>query len=113
MAVKNDFQVDPRVTIALDAMTPSQKGALQPVLRDKEEFIAQASRTGRKVSAKKPLYRMTAGQDLRVYYSQVGGNIVVLDVLRKTTMDRLAPKKKSTKKAKAASKRVGTKIPKA
>jgi len=95
MASKRDFQVDRRVAIAIDAMTPSQKAALQPVLHDKQRFIAHASRTGmsRKISDTKPLYQMNAGKGLRVFYSQVDGNIVVLDVMRKTTMDRFATKK--------------------
>jgi len=101
MAVKKDFQVDPRVFIAYDAMTPSQKAALKPVLSDKQGFLAHASRAGmsQKVSATKPLYKLRAGNGLRVFYSQDGDNIVVLDVYRKATMDGLATKKRSTKKA--------------
>jgi len=112
MAVKNDFQIDPRVAIAFDAMTPSQKAALQPVLRDKQKFLAQASLTGRKVSATKSLYKMRAGQGLRVFYTQVGDDVFVLDVFRKATIDRLG--KKSVKRAgKTTVDRDGIEIPKA
>jgi hypothetical protein len=93
----HDFQIDRRVAIAMDALTVGQRAALESVLCSRERFVAHASGPGRseKLSSKKPLYKMRAGQGLRVFYSLVDDNIVVLDVMRKATMDRLGTKRKS------------------
>jgi mRNA-degrading endonuclease RelE of RelBE toxin-antitoxin system len=97
MATETDFQIDSRVAIAMDALTASQKAALKSVLRSKESFVAHATGPGRskKLSSTKPLYKMRVGHGLRVFYSIVDDNIVVLDVMRKATMDRLGTKRKS------------------
>jgi hypothetical protein len=46
MAVKKDVKIDHRVFIALDALSPGEKKALEPVLRDKDGFITNAARHG-------------------------------------------------------------------
>ena len=96
MATQKDFQIDSRVAIAMDALTGKQKDALNSVLRSKEAFLAHAAGPGgsRKLSSAEALYKIRAGQGLRVFYSMVDDNIVVLDVMRKATMDRLATKRK-------------------
>jgi hypothetical protein len=96
MAAKSDFVIDRRVAIALDALTPSQKATLEPVLEDKETFVAREKRPGatKRLSSSKSLYSMNAGNGLRIFYSKSGDRIVILDVMRKATMDRLGAKKK-------------------
>jgi hypothetical protein len=104
MAIKRGFQVDSRVGIAVDAMSASQKAALEQVLQDKEHFVAHAKRPGvtRKLSDSRPLYMMRAGGGMRIIFTIRGENIAVLDVMRKVTADQFVPKKKtkgsSTKK---------------
>jgi hypothetical protein len=95
MAVNKDFQIDRRVAIALDALTPRQKATLKSVLKDKEMFVAREKRPGatKRLSSSKSLYSMNVGNGLRLFYSKSGDDIVILDVMRKATMDRLATKK--------------------
>jgi hypothetical protein len=94
---ERDFQIDTRVAIAIDAMTASQKNALNSVLRSKERFLAHAAGPGRsrKLSGTKPLYEMRVGQGFRVFYSMSGDNVVVLDVMRKATLDLLGTKRRA------------------
>jgi hypothetical protein len=63
MATKTakDFQIDRRVAIAMDAMTASQKAALNAVLCSKERFLAHAAGPGR---SRKP--SGTKGAGLRI-----------------------------------------------
>jgi hypothetical protein len=101
MAIKKDFQIDRRVGIALDALSPSQKAALKPVLQNKEFFVAHAKRPGvtEKLSASKPLYSMKAGAGMRVIFTVREEGIVVQDIMRKATMDQLVMKRKSKAKS--------------
>ncbi|MFO0954152.1 MAG: hypothetical protein U0835_23955 [Isosphaeraceae bacterium] len=94
MASKSGFQIDRRVGIALDALSPTQKAAIRPLLLDRESFVAHATRPGatRKISASEPLYLLRAGGDMRIIYSVRDENIVVQDIMRKATMDHLAGK---------------------
>jgi hypothetical protein len=100
MATKNDFQIDRRVAIALDAMTTPQRAALEPLLRGKAEFLAHASRPGisRKLPADRPLYTMRAGPELRVIYTKEDNNVVVLDIMHKATMEGFRSKPRSVKR---------------
>ena len=64
---------------------------------NKEHFIAHARRPGvtKKLSATKPLYSMKAGAGMRVVFAVQDESIVVLDVMRKVTMDRFVTKRRS------------------
>lgn len=97
MATKKGFQIDRRVGIALDALSPSQKAALRPVLQNREGFVAHAKRPGvtKKLSASKPLYLMRAGGGMRIIYTVQDENIVVQDIMRKATMDHFVKKRSS------------------
>jgi mRNA-degrading endonuclease RelE of RelBE toxin-antitoxin system len=105
MLVPRGFQVDQRVDIAMDALSASQKAALKPVLQNKERFVAHSKLPGvtKKLSGAKPLYTMKAGPGMRIIFTVQEDNILVLDVMRKATMDRLTTKRKnktaSTKKS--------------
>jgi mRNA-degrading endonuclease RelE of RelBE toxin-antitoxin system len=107
MAAKKGFQIDRRVGIALDALSPSQQAALKPLLQNRESFVARAKRPGvtTKLSASKPLYLMRAGGGMRIIYTVQDENIVVQDIMRKATMDRLA--RKRTKKSQTSKKEHG------
>ena len=60
MAVKEGIKIDRRVTIAMDALTASQKKALEPVLRDREGFLANASRQAKAIKVGKMLEDQSA-----------------------------------------------------
>ena len=107
MLSETDFQIDQRVAIAMDALEPDQKASLNSALCSKANFIAQASSPGRseRLSNSKDVYVLRVENGLRVFYSKSGDKIVILDVMRKATMDRLMTKKKRKKKAKGSSSR--------
>ena len=95
MAVKEDIKIDQRVIIAMDALSPSQKKALEPVLHDRQSFITNATRPGNviKIPGQKPLYQMNAGHGFKVAYSITDGFIIVQDVMRKAPSQSVGAKK--------------------
>ena len=95
MAIKNDFQIDRRVGIAMDALSPNQKSALSLVLHNKEGFITHLNRPGvtKKLSTSKPIYSMKAGGGMRIIFTLQDQNIVVRDIMRKATMDQFVTKR--------------------
>ncbi len=97
MSTKKGFQINRRVGIAMDALSPSQKAAVESVLQDKEVFVAYAKRPGvtRKLSASKPLYSMRARGGMRIIFTKQDENIVVQDIMRKATIDHFVTKRGS------------------
>jgi mRNA-degrading endonuclease RelE of RelBE toxin-antitoxin system len=95
MAIKKGFQIDRRVGIAMDALSPAQKAALKLVLQNKEGFVAHSNRPGvtKKLSASKPLYSMRAGGGMRIIFTVQDENIVVRDIMRKATLDQFVTKR--------------------
>ena len=117
MTAENGIQVYRRVAIAMDALSPSQKAALKPMLQSRDQFLAYAKKPGmtRKVSASKPLYAMKAGSGMRHVFEAREGDIVVRDLMQEVTMHRYLKRKVKTsigKKARAAMKRPGIKVSK-
>ena len=110
MAVKSGFQIDRRVGIAMDALSPRQKAALKPILQSKEGFVAYSNRTGvtKKLSTSKPIYSMRARGGMRIIFTVQDENIVVLEIMQKATMDHFMTK--PGRKARA-SKKEHTKTP--
>jgi hypothetical protein len=84
------YQVDGRVSIALDALDNKQKEAVGGVISDRAQFLASTadSRNVRRISRDQPLYSLRVPSGLRIIYSQVGDEIVVLDLMRQATLDR-------------------------
>ena len=97
MASKKGFQIDRRVGIAMDALSPGQRAALTPVLENKEAFVAHANRPGmtKKLPASRPLYLMRAGAGMRVIFTAQDENIVVQDIMHRVTTDQFVTKRKS------------------
>jgi mRNA-degrading endonuclease RelE of RelBE toxin-antitoxin system len=97
MAREKGLSIDPRVNIAMDALSLSQREAVSKLLRDREHFLNYAGRPGRtqKLLTGKTLYKTRVGSSgLRLIYSTDGDMISVLDLMNKRTMDLLGPKKK-------------------
>jgi hypothetical protein len=94
--VKNSpgYQVDGRVSIALDALDDKQKQAVGGVISDRAQFLASTadSRKVRRISKDQPLYTLKVPSGLRIIYSKVGDEIVVMDLMRQATLDRYGRK---------------------
>ncbi len=94
------FEIDGRVSIALDALDDKQKQALGDVLSDRAHFVARTAsgRNVMKISKNNEFYALKAPDGLRIIYSQLGDDIVVVDLMRQETLDlyarRKAPKAK-------------------
>jgi len=95
VAVKEDVKIDHRVIIAMEALSPSEKKTLEPVLRDRQGFITNASRRGNviKIPGQKLLYQMNAGHGFKVAYSITDGSVVVQDVMRIAPSQKVGSKK--------------------
>ena len=105
MAVKEGVKINHRVVIAMDALTASQKKALEPVLRDRQGFIIDASRQAKAVKGPggNALYKRNAGHGFKLAYSIVDGSVIVQDVMKKVPSQASATKKsKASAAAKAA-----------
>jgi hypothetical protein len=98
MAVINktpSYRIDGRVSIALDALDDKQKQAVSGVIADRDKFLASTTdgRNVRKISQNDPFYVLRVPTGLRIIYSKVGDDIVVMDLMRKATLDRYGPRK--------------------
>ena len=95
MATTEGFDVDRRVAIALDALTPRQRQLVEDAIRDKEHFLARAAdgKHVERLAAGKPFRALRVGAGLRLIYRQTGDTIEVLDLMRKATLDRFATKR--------------------
>ncbi len=97
-----------RVSIALDALDEEQKQAVGGVIIDRAHFLASTadSRKVRRISKDQPLYTFSVPSGLRIVYSKVGDEIVVMDLMQQATLDQYGPKASKarsggTKKARA------------
>jgi hypothetical protein len=93
--VKQGVKIDQRVLIAMDALSPTQRKALEPVLRDKQGFIANALYKDNVINfvGEQPLYKMDVGRGFKVAYSIENGSVIVQDVMRKTSSQKAGAKK--------------------
>ena len=65
---------------------PQQGGFRHHSLRVGEE---------QKTPERRHLYKMKVGQGLRIFYTKLGDDIIIQDVMRKAAMDRLITKKRA------------------
>jgi len=88
------YQIDGRVSIALDALDDKQKQAVGGVITDRAHFLASTadSKRVRRISEDQSLYTLKVPSGLRIIYSKVGDEIVVMDLMRQTTLDRYGQK---------------------
>ena len=105
------YKIDGRVSIALNALDDKQKQAVTGVLTDRARFVASTAdrRKVRKISKDDPLYALSIPSGLRIIYSRVGDDIVVMDLMHQVTLDtygqRNVPKakKRGTKSVRPSS----------
>ncbi len=100
------YQVDGRVSIALDALDDKQKQVVGGVITDRDHFLASTADTKkvRRISRDGPLYTLKVPSGLRIVYSKVGDEIVVMDLMRQATLDRYG--RKTAKPKSGGSKKV-------
>jgi hypothetical protein len=104
------FEVDLRVSIQLDALDPEMQRAICDIVQDRAHFLASTAdrRKVRRISKTKPLFALKLPSGLRLIYSQVGDEIVVMDLLHEKVLAFLRgegtdkPKKSGTRKARTA-----------
>lgn len=90
------YVVDGRVSIALDALDEKQKRVVGKAIADRDHFLAIAGdpRKVARISTRKPLYSLRLPSDLRLIYSQSEDGIIVMDLMKKSTLDRYGSKAK-------------------
>jgi hypothetical protein len=95
------FKVDGRVSIALDALDDKQKLAVGAIITDRAHFLKSTSESGKvqRISKESPLYSLKVPPGLRIIYSQVGDEIVVMDLMRQATLDRFGRKGSKAKRS--------------
>ena len=93
------YQVDRRVSIGIDALDKPEQDAISSMIADRERFmtVAADSRKVRKLSKDRPLYSLRGPADLRILFTKVNDEIVVTDLMRQVTLDRLRPKRSKPK----------------
>jgi hypothetical protein len=81
----NDFQINNRVLIQRDTLSPRQRDILDIILRSKESFICQKAF---EVSKTRHLHVIRIGLDLSIFYRETDGNIDVLDIFNKKYLSK-------------------------
>ena len=84
------YEVDSRVTIALDALDEGQKRIINRVLSDKAHFVRSTNGSGRvqRLSPQEPLYALRGPDNLRIIYTKNDDGIVVMDLMQKQTLSQ-------------------------
>jgi hypothetical protein len=97
------YQVDGRVSIALDALDDQRKQAVGGVITDRAHFLASTadSRKVRRISKNQPFYSLEVPSGLRIIYSQVGDDIGVMDLMSQATLDQFGRKVSKAKSGRA------------
>jgi hypothetical protein len=89
-----NYQVDGRVSIALDALDDEPRQAIAGIITDRVHFLASTAdrRKVRRISKDHPFYSLRVPSGLRIIYSKVGDEIVVMDLMHQATLDQYGPK---------------------
>jgi len=79
----------------MEALNEKQKEAVVSVLADRDHFVTSTANKGkvRKISRDNPFYALSVRSGLRIIYSRVGENIIVMDLMRQATLDRYGERK--------------------
>jgi hypothetical protein len=95
-----DYQIDGRVSIALDALDDEEKRAVESAITDRDHFIAitAESRKVRRISKDDPFYALRVPSGLRIIYSKVGDDIVIMALMHQATLDTFGQRKGSKAK---------------
>ena len=88
------YKVDRRVSIALDALDPEEQETITAIIKDRAHFLANTAdrRKVRRISQKEPFYALTIPYELRIIDSQVGDDIVVMDLMHRANLAEYGPR---------------------
>ena len=87
--VTQDFVVEPRVRMGLDAMTPKERRIVEDVTRNKKRFLAKAAdpKNVERLRATAPYYLLKITPELRLIFTREGDRIVVEDLRTQGFLD--------------------------
>jgi hypothetical protein len=87
-----DFEVDPRIKIGLDVLTPKDRQAVEEAIRSKEDFLARISDPSQvfRLRPKDPYIALKVTPRLRLIYTREGDRIEVVDLMNQGFLDRYA-----------------------
>ena len=108
MAKLKGLEVDRRVGIALSVLPPSQKTAVERIMRSPHTFARAAAAPGRVQQMRtsgQPLYMMRVSPGLRLIYTTVGDTVYVVDVVERATLKHFAARKDTKKETKVQGKK--------
>jgi len=82
------YQVDRRVSIQLNALDQEEQQAILDIIQDRAHFLAITAdrRKVRRISKKNPFYALELPAGLLLIYSQVGDEIVVMDLMHEKVL---------------------------
>src|SRR5947209_20106000 len=90
-AVK-DFEVEPRVRIGLDVLSPKERRIVEDATKSKARFLALIAepKNVERLRPNGPDYLLKITPRLRLIYTQEDGRISVLDLTSQAMLDRFA-----------------------
>jgi hypothetical protein len=90
-----DFEVDPRIKIGLDALTPEDRRTVEEATRSKEDFLARISDPTRvfRLRPGSRYYALKVTSRLRFIYTREGDRINVEDLMNQGLLDRYGAKR--------------------
>jgi hypothetical protein len=86
------FEVDPRIKIGLDALTPEDRRTVQEATRSKEAFLARISDPSRvfRLRPNAPYLALKITPNLRLIYTREGDRLDVVDLTNQGLIDWFA-----------------------
>ena len=90
-----DFEVDPRIKIGLDALTPEDRRTVEEAIRSKEDFLARIPDPGQvfRLRPNSRYYALKVTSRLRLIYTWEGDRITVKDLMNQGFLDRYGAKR--------------------
>jgi hypothetical protein len=87
-----DLQVDPRIKIGLDSLTPADRRTVEEATRSKEDFLARIADSSRvfRLRPNAPYLALKITPSLRLIYTREGDRIDVVDLTNQGLIDWFA-----------------------
>jgi hypothetical protein len=94
------YRVDQRVSIALDALDEDEQRAIRRIIKDRAHFLASAAdrRKVRRISKTHPFYALSVPSGLRLIFSKVGDEVVVMDLMHEAVLAGYGPRRGASAK---------------
>jgi hypothetical protein len=93
-AAANDFFVEHRIRIGLDALSPEERQIIEDATRSKANFLALIANPKKveRLRPTAPYHSLKITPELRLIYTREGDRIDVLDLMNQAVLDRYASK---------------------